>query len=170
MSTIHNLLSETITAQTKIDDSLRQIFVKHFEINSEKNKENPGYVAYALDAVEVGVSIANVIMSIDKPESYRGFRAICDLVYGLNANNFWIKNAPVLVPALTVILNSHRDYVDMMVRRKEMEDYAIFDKLASGAKCAVLEVFSILLYLVGGPMLMSVASLPLKIDLAPYFI
>lgn len=170
MDNVHSLISETIKKQTALDDSLRGIFIKHFELNAEKNKENPGYKAYAYAAVEVGVGLANIVLSLNKPDAARGFRAVSDLVYGLNANEFWVKNAPVLVPALTVILNSHRDYIDMMVRRSEMEDYALFDKLASGAKCASLEVFSMLLYLVGGPMLMNAASLPLKIDLAPYFI
>lgn len=167
---MNNIITNTVNSQTKVDDTLREIFTKHFEINSEKNKENPGYKAYALSGVEVGVSLANIVLSLSKQDSFRNFRVISDLVYGLNANEFWVKNAPVLVPALTVIINSHRDYVDMMLRRKEMEDYSAFDKLASGAKCASLEVFSMLLYLVGGPLLMNVASLPLKIDLAPYFI
>lgn len=167
---VHNLITETINNQTKVDDDLRRVFIKHFEIDSEKNKENPGYKAYALSAVEVGIALANIVISLNKPESHRSFRAVSDLVYGLNANDFWVKNAPILVPALTVILNSHRDYVDMMARRTEMAEYAMYDKLASGAKCASLEVFSMLLYLVGGPMLMNVASLSLKIDLAPYFL
>lgn len=170
MSTVHSIITDTVKNQTKVDDALRDIFIKHFEINSEKNKDNPGFKAYALGAVEVGVSLANLVMSINKPESNRGFRAISDLVYGLNSNDFWVKNAPVLVPALTVLLNAHRDYVDMEVRRNEMQEYAVYDKLLTGAQCVVLEVFSMLLYLVGGPLLMNVASLQLKLDLAPYFL
>lgn len=170
MSTTHDLIGNTLNSQTKIDDTLRGIFTKHFEIESEKNKENPGYKAYALNAVEVAIALSNLVLSINKPDSHRGFRAVSDLIYGLNANDFWVKNAPVLVPALTVILNSHRDYIDMQVRRNEMQEYAVYDKLITGAQCVVLEVFSMLLYLVGGPLLMNVASLPLKLDLAPYFL
>lgn len=170
MSTVHDLIGQALNNQAKVDEDLRNIFSKHFELNSEKHNDNPGYKAYALNAVEVGVALANLIISVNKPDSCRGFRAISDLVYGLNANDFWVKNAPVLVPSLTVILNSHRDYLDMQMRRNELQEYAVYDKLMTGAQCMVLEVFSILLYLVGGPLLMNVASLPLKLDLAPYFL
>jgi hypothetical protein len=58
----------------------------------------------------------------------------------------------------------------MAIRKKELEDYAIYDKMISAADGASLEIFSMLLYLVGGPTLMSEKSLPLKMDLAPYLL
>lgn len=167
---INETVRQTVGKQMEIDGTLRAIFNKHFETETEENKNNPGYRAYAGYAVEVGVALMNLVISVKKPDSGRGFRAISDLVYTLNANEFWVKNAPVLVPVLTIVLNSHRDYVDMAVRKKELEDYAIYDKMISAADGASLEIFSMLLYLVGGPVLMSEKSLPLKMDLAPYLL
>lgn len=162
--------------QIEIDIALRDIFMQHFHIDNKpdpesmKAEDNPGYRAYAGYAVEVGVALANLILATKRPESSRGFRAISDLVFALNANEFWIKNAPVLVPVLTIVLNSHRDYVDMFTQRLQMSDYAKFDKMMSAADGVSLELFSMLLYLVGGPQLMTTESLALKKDLAPYFL
>lgn len=163
-----NEIKDTLSKQIELDGTFRALFRKHFGLDLEQNKENPGYQAWAGSAIEVGVALLNLVISIKKPASNRGFRAVADLVYTLNANEFWIKNAPVLVPVLTIVLNSHRDYVDMAVRKQELQDYAIYDKMMSAADGASLELFSILLYLVDGPALMSMQSLPLKMDLAPY--
>lgn len=168
--TIEAEIQEDLHKQMEVDSKLREIFGKHFELNSKNTENNPGYRAYAGYAVEVAVALSNIILSMKKPNSGRGFRAISDLTYTLNGNEFWVKNAPVLVPVLTIILNSHKDYVDMMLQRTQMEQYAVYDKLIGSAQIVCLEIFSMILYLVGGPMLMSVASLPLKKDLAPYFL
>lgn len=170
MSSQETIVRQVVGKQLEIDGTLRALFVKHFEIQSEDNKDNPGYRAYAGYAVEVGVALMNLVISIKKPESGRGFRAVSDLVYALNANDFWVKNAPVLVPVLTIVLNSHRDYADMAMRRKELAEYAVYDKMMSASDGASLEIFSMLLYLVGGPALMNTNSLPLKMDLAPYLL
>ena len=170
MSELQKSIRQVVGKQMEIDGTLRELFIKHLEINSEENKDNPGYKAYAGYAVEVGVALMNLVISIKKPDSGRGFRAVSDLVYTLNANDFWVKNAPVLVPVLTIVLNSHRDYIDMVSRRTELQDYAIYDKMMSAADGASLELFSMLLYLVGGPTLMNTNSLPLKMDLAPFLL
>jgi hypothetical protein len=163
-------LEQTVKQQLVVDEALRNIFKAHFHIDGDNSEGNPGYKAYALYAVEVGVSLANIILAANHPESGRAFRAMTDLTYALNANEFWLKNAPVLVPVLTIILNSHKDYVDMAVQRQEMNEYAIYDKLMGSARIVALEIFSMVLYLVGGPQLMGIESLPLKNDLAPYFL
>jgi hypothetical protein len=169
-------IRQVVGKQMEVDGQLRNIFEKHFgtskpiDPQSDSRENNPGYRAYAGYAVEVGIALANIVISVKKPDSGRGFRAISDLTFALNANEFWIKNAPVLVPVLTIVLNSHRDYVDMATRRKELMDYAVFDKMISASDGASLEIFAMLLYLVGGPELMGTASLPLKMDLAPFLL
>lgn len=170
MSTLQESVRQVLANQMELDGNIRKIFVKHLELESEENKENPGYRAYAGYAVEVGVALVNLILSVKNPNSGRGFRAISDLTYSLNANDFWVKNAPVLVPVLTIILNSHRDYVDLTVRKTELSDYAVYDKMISAADGVSLEIFSMLLYLAGGPALMNTNSLPLKLDLSPYLL
>lgn len=175
--TDHQLqVRQAVGKQIETDTMLREIFKRHFGVDqpmnpsSEARSDNPGYRAYALEAVEVGVSLANIVLSIKKPDSGRGFRAISDITYALNANEFWVKNAPVLVPILSIVLNSHRDYADMANRRVEMSDYAIYDKMISASDGASLEIFSMLLYLVGGPELMTMQSLPMKMDLSPFLL
>lgn len=169
-------IRQALGKQMEVDGTLRTIFTKHFGISepmdpkSDARGDNPGYRAYALSAVEVGVSLANIVFAVKKPDSGRGFRAISDITYALNANEFWVKNAPVLVPILSIVLNSHRDYADMASRRMELSDYAVYDKMISASDGASLEIFSMLLYLVGGPELMSLQSLAMKMDLAPYLL
>lgn len=170
IGTVESNVHRVVHKQAELDERLREIFIKHFEINSETSKDNPGYKAYATYAVEVAVALANIIIAVKNPEAGRGFRAISDLTYTLNANEFWLKNAPVLVPVLTIILNAHKDYVSMVYERSKMEQYAGDDKLIGSAQIVPLEIFSMMLYLVGGPMLMSVASLALKKDLLPYIV
>lgn len=171
MSDLAKTLQEELQKQTETDDNIRKILMKHMELEDPNKKDNnPGYYAWGLQAVETGVALANLILSIKNPGSNRGFRAISDLTYTLNANDFWNKNSPVLVPVLTVILNAHKDWVDMTVRRKELAEYAVYDKMISGTQAICLELFSMLLYLTGGPLLINTVSLELKIDLAPYFV
>lgn len=163
-----NNIEAVLAQQTQKDDALREIFERHFDL--EGQKDNIGYQAYARMAVEVCISIANVILSMKHPESRRGLRAIQDLTYGLNSNDFWMKNASVLLPVLTVIINAQKDFATFQLERKTMQEYGSYDKLISGSETVCLEIFSVILYLVGGPSLMSLASAPLKIDLAPHFL
>lgn len=170
MSSLQETVSNTLKAQANVDDQLRAIFMKHFEVESETADNDAGRKSWALYAVDTAMAIANVLLAIKKPESGRGFRAISDLIYTLNANEFWNRNSPVLVPVLTVILSSHTDYLSLIVERSKMQEYAVYDKLISSAKIVPLEIFSMILYLVGGPMMMAASSLPLKLDLAPYIV
>lgn len=163
-------LQESIKKQQKQDEALEAIFKKYLELDTDKHKENPGYLAWATSALPCCVALANVLLAIKYPESHRSFRAIQDLTFQLGANDFWSKNAPVLVPLLTVAINSHKDYVGMVVEKSTWQEYSTYDKLISGAQCVPLELFSMILYLVGGPLLMATSSLPLKIALAPYFL
>lgn len=163
-----NLEKERLEKQQQIDRRLESIFRKHFELDSDTHKDNPGYQAWAGYAVDVSVKVANIILSMKWPDSGRGFRALTDLTYQLNANDFWTKNAPVLVPVLTTVMNAHRDGMELMMERQVNKEYALYDKLISGSQTSCLEIFSMILFLVGGPTLMALSSLPLKLDLAPY--
>lgn len=160
MSRVKNIASQ--------DENIEKIFKKYFELDTDKHKDNPGYMAWALSALTAAMGVTNVLLAVRHPDSGRGFRAIQDLTYQLGANDFWSKNSPVLVPILTTALNAHKDYIAMRVEAGT--EYAVYDKLMSGAQAMPLEIFSMILYLVGGPMLMATSSLPLKTELAPYFL
>lgn len=170
MSQTPDSVSAMIRKQYTEDDIFEMIFKRYFEVDGDKHKDNPGYMAWALSAVPVGIALANVLLAIKEPQSGRSFRAMCDLTYQLGANDFWTKNAPVLVPILTVCLNASKDVAGMMVEREKYREYAMHDKLICGMVVMPMEIFSMLLYLVGGPVLMATSSLPMKIDLAPYFV
>jgi len=176
MTDTQSQIRQAVSKHMETDSMFRDIFKKHFGISapmdpaSNAKQDNPGYRAYALEAVEAGVALANIVLSIKKPDSGRGFRAVSDLTYTLNGNEFWVKNAPVLVPILSIVLNSHRDYADMAARRIELSDYAVYDKMISASDGAALEIFAMLLYLVGGPELMTMQSLAMKMDLAPFML
>jgi hypothetical protein len=163
-------MSSVLKTQKQVDENLTAIFRKRFELDSEQNKDNPGYQAWGLEAIEVALAMANMVLAIKRPDSGRGFRMAKDLTYGLNANNFWVKNAPVLMPLVTTMLNAHADELNIAMDVATYREYSGYDALLSSTKCASLELFSMILYLVGGPLLMAVSSTPLKLDLMPYFV
>lgn len=163
-------MSAILQRQKNEDGALDAIFRKYFEVDGDKHKDNPGYMAWALAAVPVAIALSNVLLAIKDPESRRSFRAMCDLTYQLGANDFWAKNAAVLVPILTVCLNASKDAASMAMERDEYREYAMYDKLICGTLVMPLEIFSMVLYLVGGPLLMATSSLQMKIELAPYFL
>lgn len=67
-------------------------------------------------------------------------------------------------------LNAHKDYVSLAADKATSQEYAVNDKVICGAQVASLEIFNSILYLVGGPSLMALSSLPMRLALAPYFI
>lgn len=160
-------VAQAAQAVAEVDARLTEIFQKHFQVN---DKASPGHNAYALQAIEVAISLANLFLSIKNPQEHRHYRAICDTTYHLNTNDFWVKNASVLLPIVHVCLNTYRDGVDLVVERTQRNEYSSNDALISASKAAPLEIFPVIAYLIGGPKLMVEASLPLKLDLAPYFI
>lgn len=170
MSNLTRTAAETIQAQERQDEQLKSIFEKHFNLYHESNVNNPGYQAYAGFAVDVCIRLANIIIAIKKPESNRSFRALSDLTFVLSGNEFWQRNSQVLMPMVMAIMSSHRDYVAMIVERSEMSEYAMYDKLLSGADTMPLEIFSVVAFLAGGPELMVSCSLPMKLDLLPIIV
>lgn len=164
--------SEHIQRIVEIDNRLTDIFKTHYRCTGDEQETSPdkvGYMAWALLAVDVSVRLANVFLAIKNPKEHRTYRAICDLSYQLNTNEFWQKNASVILPAVHVALNSYRDGVDFELRRREIGEYSTYDNLIAASRCAPLEIFPLIAYLVGGPALMQSESVPLKLALAPYF-
>ena len=178
MNTLPETATRILADQAQQDEMLRRIFMEHFDLPTGEKLdqiENPverdakaGYRAWGLMGIEVALAMANMIIAMKKPDAGRGLRVMQDLTYALNANDFWTKNAPILVPVLTVAINAHKDSVSLKVDAQRNGEYTIYDKLTSASSLVPLEIFSMILYLVGGPMLMSNRSLPLKIALAPY--
>lgn len=161
----------SVANQNALDEQLRTIFAEHFELPTreqiEKEPQLTGKRGWVMAAVEIGVELANIVLSMKSSEPGRHLRSLTSLTFGLNANDFWTKNAPVLLPLLTVTINSHKDAVEMRVDRIKMSEFAGIDKLIAGSGITCLEMFTMLLYLVGGPLLMTTKSTSLKIALAP---
>lgn len=164
-----NLESVTNNAAVvmEIDNRLQAIFIEHFGVDE---KAPAGHNAYALMAVEVAVSLANLFLSLKRPDEHRHYRALCDTTYHLNTNDFWQRNAAVLLPVMHVCLNTYRDGAELVLERTVRGEYSSNDALISASKAAPLEIFPVIAYLIGGPKLMLTASLPLKRALAPYFL
>lgn len=151
----------------EVDAALEEIFRRNFGMDEEHNKDNMGYQAYATLAVQVAIAFANVFMAIRHPQDHRTYRAVCDLTFGLNSNKFWENNAPFLMPSVHSALNAYRDCADMLSVRT---NYGVDDALISSARAQPLELFVLIAYCVGGPPLMTAASLQLKRDLSPYLV
>lgn len=160
-------IKQVAEANATIDDRLQSIFIEHFGID----KDAPaGHNAYALQAVEVAVSLANIFLSLRRPDEHRHYRALCDTTYHLNTNDFWQRNAAVILPVMHVCLNTYRDGAELVLERTAKGEYSSNDALIAASRAAPLEIFPVIAYLIGGPKLMYTASLPLKRALAPYFL
>lgn len=165
---------KVLADQVQQDEMLRKIFAEHFELPTNEEVEGRpdkiGQRAWTLMAIEVALSCANMVIAMNRPESGRSFRSIQDLLYVLNSNDFWVKNGPVLVPVMAMACNAHKDGVAFKLDAIKNQEYTIYDKLTSATTLVPLEIFSMLLYLVGGPMLMATRSMQLKLALAPYLV
>lgn len=160
---------------SEIDNAVQDILMRNLgltwkEGDDPKAKPDVALMAWGTMGVRVGIALANIFFAINRPNEHRTYRAICDLTFGLNTNDFWQKNAAVLLPVIHTALNSFRDGVALTVERQERGEYSSNDALISAAKAAPLELFPLLAYLIGGQELMLTASIPLKTELAPYFL
>lgn len=152
------------------DSNLQNIFIKYFEIETEENKSDPGYLAWANMGLHVAIVLSNVVLAAKRGTPGRNFRAICDLSFKLSNNDFWLKNSAFLMPLLIVSLNSIKDNIALRENAKTMQQFANYDILMRGTEMAPLEIFTGLLYLVGGDEVMTRLSTPMKLELAPYFV
>jgi hypothetical protein len=138
-------------------------------LGTEEKKDDPkeaGYMAAATLAIELATSLANIIVAVRRPEAGRTFRMAYDLVIGMNSNLFWSQHAPALLPLLHTALMDHLDSVALQDERGEVK-VSPYDKLIMGAEAAPMAMFSMLLFLVGGPLVQMHGSVLLKKDLMP---
>lgn len=170
MDNIEQNIAEVARKVAGIDEKLTNIFMEAFGLTNPENETNAGYMAYGTMAVDVALRLSNVFLALKNPDQHRTYRAVCDLTYELSANEFWHKNANVLMPILHVCLNTYRDGASLLLERAQRGEYSSSDMLISASRAAPLEIFPVIAYLVGGPALMASASLPLKTQLAPYFV
>lgn len=172
MTDLMQAVAASAKGNAEVDNQIQQILIEQFGINNmeDKDTQTAGYKAYALEAVQVGVAIANMVMALRNPASHRTYQAFCDLTYNLNTNTFWNKNASVILPILHVWLNTYRDGATFIEERIRRNEYSSHDALIAGSRVAPLEVFPVLAYLVGGPPLMLRASAALKVQLAPFLV
>lgn len=151
----------------KFDDDVRDAMGRALQLAQKKDDpKEVGYMSVALVAVEVAVSLANIIATVRRPTEGRTYRAIYDLVIGLNTSIFWGKHAPALMPLLHTMLMDHLDSVSLQMERGEVK-VSPYDKLIMGAESAPLAIFSMILFLVGGPEVQMQGSVALKKDLMP---
>lgn len=163
--------SEHIRAIAQIDGQLNNIFRMHYGCEGNPEEDKPaGYMAWALLAVDVSVRVANMFLAIKNPNEHRTYRALCDTTYELPTNEFWVKNASVILPLIHAALNAYRDSVDFAIKAKELGEYSSANNLMLASRAAPLEIFPVIAYLVGGPALMVAQSAALKSALAPYFL
>jgi hypothetical protein len=154
------------------DEILQNIFLKHYgvihEQTKEKDAQDPGYLAWAMYAVDVSMHIARAFLNVKRNSGT--YESLCAFTYQLATNDFWQKNASVLMPLIHMALNTHRDGVMLTAERETRGEYSTYDALISASRAAPLEIFPVIAYLIGGPTLMVNTSLQLKLDLAPYFL
>lgn len=161
---VTNVVKENAT----IDNAIQDILMKHYGLTS---KDQPAaYMAYGMMAMEVAMALVNMFLALKNPSQHRSYKAFCDLTYQLNTNDFWNKNASILLPAVHVALNAYRDGGVLMLEREVRNEYSSDDALIAASRVAPLELFPLIAYCIGGPPLMLQASIPLKTELATYFL
>lgn len=165
--TVQQELAKVVQGNAALDAKIQDILTQHFGLLDKD--ADIALKAYGTMALEVAMAIANMFLALKNPEQHRTYRAFCDLTYQLNTNDFWVKNASILLPALHVALNAYRDGGMLMADRAIRGEYSTNDALISAAQVAPLELFPLIAYCIGGPNLMVKASIPLKTDLATYF-
>lgn len=167
---IEEAIRQTTSKRTSLHDSLENIFLEEFDLLRDKDDAgfDAGYKAWGLLGVDVALRLAKMFIGLKNNTGM--YEAICDLVYQLSNNDFWQKNASILIPVMHTALNAHRDGAMLMADRAARDEYSSSDALISAARAAPLEIFSVIAYIVGGPHLMAAKSLTLKQRLAPYFL
>lgn len=166
-------MSDVLAVVSKItdeDNALKAIFEKYFEVYTEENKDNPGYQAWANLAIAVALNMANVILSAKRTTPGRNFRALCDVSFRLTQNDFWLKNTGFLMPILILSLNAIKDSAILKEDSKTLQQAANYDILLRGTEVVPLEIFTAILYLVGGEEPMNRLSAAMKQELVPYFL
>lgn len=167
LSNIEQTIREAAKKATDLDSALQDIFMRYLGLD-DASKPDVGYKAYGMLAVDVAVRLANMFISLKRDKGLH--RVMCDLTFQLNTNEFWQKNATVLLPIMHVCLNTHTDGVMMALDRERNNEYSTNDTLIAASRAAPLELFPVIAYLVGGPSLMLASSLGMKRDLAPYLL
>ncbi len=168
-NSIEQAIRERARATIDLDSALEEIFKEQYGLNPVGDKKpDPGHMAWGLLAVDVSVRLANMFISLKHDKGMH--RVMCDLTYQLNTNEFWQKNASVLLPLVHMCLNTHRDGLTLALEREVQGEYSTDDALIACSRAAPLEIFPIIAYLVGGPAMMVATSLPLKQALAPYIL
>lgn len=152
------------------DAQLEKIFVKYLELDTEDNKSNAGYQAWGYSAVGAALILANLIISAKRNTPGRNYRALCDVSFKLNSNDFWVKSSPFLMPLVVVSLNAVKDDIVLREDAKTLQQMATYDSVIRGSQMIALEIFVGILYLVAGEEAMARLSTPMKLDLAPYFV
>lgn len=161
---------DSFNAQQSVDDKIHKILFDFLEIEENKKKENAGYVSWAMQALPVGITLANMLLALKRPGEGRSHRAIADITYVLNTNEFWVRNSGFLMPLVIMSVNAQKDHALLASEGKDNPQYNIYDRTLRGTEFIGLELFTAILYLVGGPALMAKSSMGLRLELAPFFI
>lgn len=169
MDNLEQKMQQAAAARGTRDQTLQAIFIEAYNLKETTDKKpEVGHMAYGMLAVDVSMRLANMFLAIKADKGVH--EVACDLSYELAVNEFWAKNASILVPIMHVALNTHRDGVMLLVEKTIRDEYSKYDMLISASQAAPLEIFPVIAYCLGGPGLMVSASLKLKLALAPYFL
>lgn len=163
---LEKTIREATAARLDLQIELEKVFIEAFGINDKNN--DVGYTAWATAGADVAVRVARMFIGLRRNTGL--YETMCDLIFQLNTNDFWQKNASVIIPAMHIALNAHNDYVMLTAERTMRDEYAINDSLITAAKLAPLDIFPVIAYMVGGSPLMLAQSTKLKQRLAPYFV
>lgn len=168
MDDLMKAMQDRATKQTDLNERLTEIFMRHFKLREEDGPDAP-YAAYGLMGVDVALILSNMFLSIKHDRG--ALNIVRDLTFTLNANKVWQNGSAVLVPLIQAATNAQTDALFLKAERLNASDnYQLDDALITLGRTLPLEIFPILAFLIGGPQLMQECSLPLKRELAPYFL
>lgn len=165
MSDTDERIVQAFKLNAQFDQRVREAMARALMLDERRDDpKEAGYMAAATLALDLSVSLANIIVAVRRPETGRTFRMAYDLVIGMNSNLFWAQHAAALLPLLHTALMDHLDSVALQDERGEVK-VSPYDKLIMGAESAPMAMFSMILFLVGGPLVQMRGSVLLKKDL-----
>lgn len=161
-----NDITQEVTRHAAREEEIRKILMESFLVNE---KSNADYRATGELAVDCGIRLFSVLLNLRKPNTGLNHRATMEMLVGLNGNPFWAQKGAWLMPLMHSAAQAQADYALFLLDKSSKPNVTANDELIAQCKFMCLEVFTALLYLLGGYELMAMKSIELKKRLAPYF-
>ena len=136
-------LTQRATDYTKKLDEVRAIVKKYiFPKEGSEQSKDPVKMADAIFATEVIVTIVNLFVYAHTFNTIAGSLSHSDLLFGLNANHFWVRHQNYLMPLIQISYNAMQDFhlnkAKKLYHLEAMKERLEYDKILWTYICPVI--------------------------------